>query len=41
MAKLQDEAFILAQKHNEMDKFAEVLGSNGTPEDCKFLQTIW
>jgi hypothetical protein len=36
MAKLPEEAFALAQKHGEMDKFAEALGDNGTPDDCKF-----
>lgn len=35
VAKLSDEAFVLAQKHNEMEKYCEVLGNGGTPEEYK------
>lgn len=40
MAKLQEEAFALAVKHNEMDKYAEALGTSGTSEDCMQLFTL-
>jgi WD repeat-containing protein 19 len=33
MAGLKDEAFPLAKKHSEMDKYAEALGESGTQED--------
>eukprot|EP01116_Phalansterium_solitarium_P013666 TRINITY_DN3106_c0_g1_i10.p2 TRINITY_DN3106_c0_g1~~TRINITY_DN3106_c0_g1_i10.p2 ORF type:complete len:1339 (+),score=616.68 TRINITY_DN3106_c0_g1_i10:197-4213(+) len=35
VAKLSDEAFVLAQKHNEMEKYTDVLGNAGTPEEYK------
>ena len=44
MAKRPEEAFALAQQHNEMGTYAAALGEDGTKEDCKsrlLLVVLW
>ena len=33
MSRRNDDAFLLAQEHNQMEQYAEIIGSSATPED--------
>lgn len=33
LSRRNDDAFLLAQEHNQMEQYAEIIGENATPED--------